>query len=51
VWCWVLSSPLPREAAVRGAVALSRRAALELAQPAAALTWPTNPRTSAAGAE
>ena len=36
--CQVLAAELGGEAAVRGAVALSRRAALELAQPAAALT-------------
>ena len=56
--CQVLAAELGGEAAVRGAVALSRRAALysvesgpPVAQPAGSFTWPTKPRTSAAGSE
>jgi predicted NBD/HSP70 family sugar kinase len=54
--CRVLAAELGGEAAVRGAVAIGRRSALDLAappesQPAGAFAWPTKPRTSAAGSE
>ena len=56
--CQVMAAELGGEAAVRGAVALGRRAALHSvesgppeAQPAGSFTWPTKPRTSAAGSE
>jgi predicted NBD/HSP70 family sugar kinase len=55
--CQVLAAELGGEAAVRGAVALSRAALYSVesgppaAQPAGSFTWPTKPRTSAAGSE